>query len=454
MTQPNSSPIAATLAWLSREDDPDPLQNLVPLRRHLRGLLAASLSPAQGRELATTLLPRLAATENALLGLLRNASLPLAPPLRTLTQVMGQVHELQTQVSPSREASLLRQMLIGFLSGVRLPAGFWMRVRDAMKMETDAATGLPGAMLALAAAQPESFAPPELIFLGKLIHDQGDKVRVQRHRPDQDGDWYWLDCAQDQLPVALRRRPPPREGDLIYFHCVDLGEYFASRLVHLEAGIPVRQLDLPAEEDQAVCISALRRALMHWTKPPTRTQIRRRSNRRVQVCTRLGEIWDLLRDGATGLNHCSDWLVLNENPSGYALMHLSGETGGLVAGSVLGLRPTPATPWSIWLVRWVRTENADNLEVGLELLAPGAVAVRIATNNATAEPVAALLLTSPPRLDQREALLIPRAPASRRDFTLLTESRGRIKLTACRPGSLRHQTSSVEIFEFERLPLT
>lgn len=451
---PHDYPAAMTFSLADHPDEGDPLQLIVPMRKKLGGLVTTGISSEHGAQFVHSLAPVLQAVSDELLTHLRNATLPVSQPLRILSAATEQLYENCAQIVPQEEY-LFQQMLIAQLSGLRLKPGFWSKAWYLARQSVGVSGQSPvfGSMLALAAVQPESLAPPELIFLAKLIQGHGDKIQIQQQRPNQESNWYWLDCSQNLAPSALRRRQSPAGPEVLYFNCGEVGRHFSTLLGHLETGVPASQLDIIPEGSQSVCINALRRALTHWTAPPTRGIPRRKGSTRVQVCVRLGELWTALRSEHVSVDNYSDWLVINENPNGYALMHLAGPVGGVVPGSVLGLRVSPAEPWSICLVRWVRTENPENVELGLELMAPQARAVRVAAANSTTPPVAALLLSALPRSGPREALLISQGQYSRGRFTLITESDQRVKLTACQPGELRHRTSSVEIFEFERQPL-
>jgi hypothetical protein len=93
------------------------------------------------------------------------------------------------------------------------------------------------------------------------------------------------------------------------------------------------------------------------------------------------------------------------------------------------------------------------VELGLELIAPSAEAVRMARVGRNAkgqEPVSALLLPPLPRLDRTEAILTPRGHYAQGTFTLLGEKDGKVQLTSCITGRLAMQTAAAEVFEFER----
>jgi hypothetical protein len=145
-------------------------------------------------------------------------------------------------------------------------------------------------------------------------------------------------------------------------------------------------------------------------------------------------------------------MILNESPSGYAIMHVAGELTGVISGSAIGLRAAKDKPWNICIVRWARSENPEHIELGLELVAPTAQAVRIARHNNGGEqaPIPALLLPPVPALSRGPALLTARGCFESGRFTLLHESSGRVQVAECTTGQLSMHTACVEIFEFDR----
>jgi hypothetical protein len=146
-------------------------------------------------------------------------------------------------------------------------------------------------------------------------------------------------------------------------------------------------------------------------------------------------------------------MVLNESASGYAIMHVAGALAGLVAGSAIGLRPASDKPWNICIVRWARSDNPEHIELGLEVIAPQAEAVRIARagKNGETASLPALLLPPLAAIGRGAALLTARGCFAPGPFTLLNESTGRLQLAECTASHLQMHTACVEIFEFDRL---
>jgi hypothetical protein len=150
----------------------------------------------------------------------------------------------------------------------------------------------------------------------------------------------------------------------------------------------------------------------------------------------------------------SDWTLLNEGPSGYAIAHVVGEVPGIVAGCAVGLRTGDGADWQICLVRWARSRSSSHVEMGLEVIAPSAKPVRIQTlaGRTTAPPIPALLLPALPNLSRGEAILTVRGDYNVRPFTLLQEHGDQLQVAECMPHRSLVETSSIEVFEFIRNP--
>ncbi|PKO90771.1 MAG: hypothetical protein CVU16_09200 [Betaproteobacteria bacterium HGW-Betaproteobacteria-10] len=148
-----------------------------------------------------------------------------------------------------------------------------------------------------------------------------------------------------------------------------------------------------------------------------------------------------------------EWMVTNESPDGYALMHISGETNDLHVGDIVALKPlgeyveTPTT-WHVCLIRWAISENPEHIELGLELLAPRAIAAEIAhPSTLAAGKIAALILPETPPLRPFESLVIPSGilKENTRKIILVVEDKN-LEIREICATHLAEQTSAIEIF--------
>ena len=68
----------------------------------------------------------------------------------------------------------------------------------------------------------------------------------------------------------------------------------------------------------------------------------------------------------------SNWMITNESPDGYSIMHVLGSTLGTSVGDIVALRPENGSKWQVCIIRWAQSENQEHLEFGLQILATDA----------------------------------------------------------------------------------
>jgi hypothetical protein len=492
---PTPVQLQQALDWLAEAPSEDPLLDLVPLRHHVAAIGALGLPVLHRLKIDELLQQRAERIDEALTPMLLDVKLPLPAFLGTVAQgliglraelgetwmkvagdadpvELARIHRSRAQICLQGIFNLSRQFIATLLIATPTPLNFWRNVQalyhDAHQSVDPTAT-LPAemsaidarfkAMLALTAAQPEGLAPREIAFLAEYLETHATVTRIDINRPEAAGDWFWLDANLDQPPVPLARLQP-FSGFCLYFRFGELADLAARHLDQLNDGVPPLSLGLPRQAAGADYRNALERARHCWVTPRRRSFNRRPQTLRVSVCTQLSSLWAALGSEALQeepvATECeltySDWTLLNESPSGYAIVHVVGEVSGIVPGCAVGLRTGPGAAWQICLVRWARSKSSSHLELGLEVLAPSAKPIRIQTlaSRTQEPPIPALLLPALPALHRAEAILAVRGDYNARPFTLLQEEDGHLKIAECMPHRSVIETSSVEVFEFIR----
>lgn len=148
------------------------------------------------------------------------------------------------------------------------------------------------------------------------------------------------------------------------------------------------------------------------------------------------------------------WKMVNVSAGGYCMLWDNPETTRAQVGELLGIREEgdPDTfHWRLAVIRWLKYEEKRGLELGVQMLSPGAVAVaaRMDTRNSREEDYTrGLLLPEIASIQQRASLLLPSPPFKAGD-TAITNCHGkdvRVKLT-----ELVENTGSFAQFQFESL---
>jgi hypothetical protein len=478
-SQPSPSQLQDALAWLNAEPAKDPLRDLAPLLRNLREAADAARQPGQRLRVLELFQVRAAALTRALKPHLLDASLPLLQRLRTIAQGLIDIHgtlatlTLRVVFEPGTAGSQdFRQSLptlcVGILKNLAEqqqaallvagppPANLWANVQTVFQLlrSLPPEAVLPRAnrqlkgILALTAAQPETFTARELAFLVEYLDLFSSAVEIDPSPTLPSEQWYWLEDGRDLPPVAVTRRAPPQQRTVFFFSCATLGSQAAAHAASDPASLAPSAYR-PNEKFRQTLAQAAER----WSVPPRRRSHRRSAHFRVEICTSLSDLWALLGGHHPGkpvaaMPAVTQWMVLNESPGGFCVMHVSGAIGRLTAGDAIGMRMPDETTWTVCLIRWARSDNPEHVEIGVEMIAPSASAISVAGGPEGAAP--ALLLPPLPALHRSETVLVPRGHYGIPTFTMIREADGKLQLTECRPERLAAQTASVEIIEFSR----
>jgi hypothetical protein len=208
--------------------------------------------------------------------------------------------------------------------------------------------------------------------------------------------------------LSKRHRPAPQGHDLV-LGTFPLAERLLDQIARLTAGATVATLGLPEMAEEPAFRDLMGRLVTHWGTVPNRRFTRLRTHARVEICVGIRGIWEFLSSRVAGAACSGEWMVTNESPRGFALMHVKGAIKDIRVGEVIGLRTLHSETCHICVVRWVLSDNAEHLELGLEEFAPTARAGSISKTRApathAAEPV--LVLPEVPSLNQAPALIAP-----------------------------------------------
>lgn len=449
---------------------------------HLPGLLSPVIHGPQLAELFDELLAR----TGILRQVLASASLPLSADIRhlatTLMQAYRQLAECHLRLidrqSDSRDAVATSQKTIQclteeFLSACLIAAapapGLWQLANQAiipslMHTQSLASTGeilgehqavlqQYALLAALASSQPEALAPQDLLLIEDYLLRFGNQTSLSIFQPEQHANMtHWVDISRDQGPCAVQRRPAPQQGTAIRIDFAPLAIRVHQHLHALAHGTPPSTIHLPEEAARESFRILLKRVAATWTAPARRRHARRQVSYRVQLLTGLRPITRLLSSTSTPrLERLSEWMVVNESPTGFAIMHISGTMGAMRPGGVVILRAGLDRPWTVCVIRWLRSENPEHIELGLETLGINPEPVQIAfmgnLQRQTAQP--AILLPAIGQIRARPAILVGRGSTLSRRFVMVQENGTKLIVSQGSLDELDLQTAGVEMFRFE-----
>ncbi len=499
LTQRQPENLADILAWLATDAATDAALDLAPFQRHCAALANVALDAPRYHRILDLFYSRAHDLSERLRPRLSEAKLPLDRELRAIATALIEIHaqvasgyERVLQDAGGRLAhnkwrnpsivaaralrSLSEQFETSCMVAVPTPPDLWRRAhtlaraaRDYYEPETTVVPGVSldaekiyKAMLALAATQPEGFSPQEVALACAYLAQFSTAVDILRESPAEHSDWYWVDLTQDTGPTPQGRHMPPAQGEILYCGFRRIARLIGEQIVALEAGVPAGNLRLPEHAAGHAGRCALKRMQAHWIEAPQRKRSRRHNNDRAQICIGLNDLWQILDqcDAPMGLESAArsetritEWMVVNESATGFAVMHVAGAIDGLVPGSAIALRTGANQAWNICVVRWMKNDNPEHVELGLEILAPAAQSVRLVFRNGDQSqlPTAGLLLPPIPALREHAAVLAPSGSYSAKRFFIVSGD-DTTQVTQGRLLSLDMQTGSLELFQFEPDP--
>lgn len=490
-TESGTRPI---VEWLAAAHGATTAADVPVLRQHLETLRAAQLPPTRRMQLLDFLYDHAVRVVDLLLPAMRHISLPVSrksrQEIRSIQDVLenlcrdylallrSEVHSPGEAFLRAPEAPLWRaihclslHLMTSHLAGSPAEVGVWRMLHDAYALagryqveekkiprQERTVQELYLSSVLLGCSQPTSFTTEELEFIGEYVAVCGDAVTLSRQALAGRQGLFWIDPQRDVPAQALSRRSPPPETD-VWFFAGDLAAQRAKdHLEALESGCSANQLDLPPFAETPAGKGVLRRLVERWGQPPKRKFPRRRHATRAKLCAGLHELWRLLETSGNAPVALSEWMIINESPQGWAMMHLSGRTDHLRVGDLVAIcleeESVGSEPvWHVCMVRWALSENPEHIEVGIQILAPSAAAAVFALSGCAPDESArgkALLLPRIPPLWPTEALAVRTGLLKGVDQRLtLVVGENNVVVRELRITGVCEQTSNVEVFNVE-----
>lgn len=495
-----STPSAAEqelIRWLEAEPADSVDDDLVALRAHLHGAFAGSAIATNSRMLRE-LAARLTDVAERLRPQMLARQLPVDVALFEATEqlcmlaldVVGAMAGVAGEGLPSRLMSsspdrervlcalelLTEVFVVAGLAAAAPPAGAW-RMAHGIAARHDVASAAADdpircaymRLLAVEVVQPEGLTGRELAWLYEFLDARVlGAAAFSGVGADQGAAAWWVDFGADLGPQASARRPLPGTAgsgdDVRIFNprpmAQKLGEcieWVTARMTAVElAGMQCEIEPLAADEEMfppgltpLETLALLRRLRSHWMAAPVRGQPRRQHQYQVQVGVGLQAVWDIGRAGAPDAGLLHEWMVLNESPGGLAIMSVAGVRGEIEAGGALALRRDPEQPWAVCVVRWVRSECAGQIEMGLQIIGQSFQSVMVGFRGRAVQqlsPALALPVMEPMR--RHPAMLAVAGTYASRRFVFVREART-VYVAQARALGLDMQTPSVELFQYE-----
>lgn len=292
--------------------------------------------------------------------------------------------------------------------------------------------------LLLALADPYRLMPGEVDKVASIIaHFSGGAI-IMPYSADLTGAGLFLvQSDSDRAPKALSAAgnvlPAPIDKVI---STANLAFTLSELIAQLDGGTAVKSLALPFVGTSAQVSDLLRRLSRAWSLPPKRAFNRQPAAAMAEICAGIMALNYYLRiehdpapnpertriQSATTLsfgavadgmgaevrieyqtNHCE---ILNQSASGLALRKSADARPLVAVGEIIGVKLPDKDSWNVGAARWVQSNDAQEIELGVQLISPTGIPLII-------EPV------SGPLVRKSEALLLPGMEALRQSPTIL-----------------------------------
>ncbi len=368
---------------------------------------------------------------------------------RAMLSTLWQIRIFHLIASPVRPL-LWQQLHAAYRNARRLGVAELPGPRDGVSLQRLYSDGLLAAI-----AQPASFCAEELSFISDYIEFCTPDIPFSDAPILPNENTFWIDQDRDFPAHALVRRSPAPDCQPIYFNCDEVAKQAMQHLAQLQRGASAASLHLPAFAESHIGQGILRRLARLWGEPAKRKFSRRHQSYRAHLCVGLDTLWHLLKQ-PNAEAEASEWMVTNESPDGYALMHMSGNTRELRVGDIVALKPIDNAPqnettWHVCIIRWAISENPEHVEIGLQQIASRAISAHIAQPyELQSNQVIALILPETPPLRTSQSLVVHSGllkEHTRRIIVLVEQDN--LEIREVQATRLDEQTSAIEIFSLE-----
>jgi len=366
--------------------------------------------------------------------------------------------------------------LLNTLIGAAAPLGLWQRIHDAWissgqyeRLKDDSVDPNPSRvnllyrrLLIMSVSRIESLTLREQQWLFDYLETIGDDLVLACVPLPPETSSHWFDPNQDMSPVACLRRMPEKGVEAVYFSMEEVVHRIDVQILWLEKGLldldvsarksgeteilEVGSAILPLGLTPTEILSLLRRLHEQWSVAPERTEVRSRQHYTVQVCVGLRNVWAMGRNAPVA---AAEWTVYNESPGGYAILCVGGVHRSLSAGTILALRREASQEWAVCMVRWVRTDTPQQIELGLQMLGRGFTPVLICFRGNDVLVPALMMQRERAGTHGHRTIVTEAGSYVSNQFVMVHEAAGNLYLAQGTAFGLDMQTATVEIFQFE-----
>jgi len=213
---------------------------------------------------------------------------------------------------------------------------------------------------------------------------------------------FMLSLNTDNPPIPYTKNK--KEGDAksdIFLITTDLARLIHKHIQQLrsnndEASVEMQNHALPADAGEARYLDLLTYLIKQWSESPKRVFDRTRKNNSVEIAIGISAAHHFFHDEKSHLVNNEDeivieeypthnqtpisssrWIVLNLSAGGVALRKPPNIKESLRVGGLVSMREGSGKHWSVGVVRWAANNEEQQIDIGTQLIAPTAKAIKL-----------------------------------------------------------------------------
>jgi hypothetical protein len=343
---------------------------------------------------------------------------------------------------------LARRLTLAHRLYAKAPRGTWAKMHELYGLAHDwklanreivspriSALAVYRKALLLDFAEPQRLAPGDLRRVNDYITKFGNAARIVPIQPfAQPTGVFVVDVLNDRagLPIA-KHAGVDRLSRGFLLATVPLLRRLGRHVRALEKGASPLEIGLPSDAAVGYYRSLLQRLLDNWTglRRPRSPRMHFRPRAEIQIgfenawrfLSRIGDPPSAFaRIEMDRQRPATEWAVLNESPGGYALRHVRGALPAVRVGELVAVRAPDREGVSISVVRWIQSEHADHMDIGLQQLAPRLRPVMIASPGSISSGYVRALFAPPSSRFNRVPVLVAPSRQARTNRKIVVRS--------------------------------
>lgn len=276
-------------------------------------------------------------------------------------------------------------------------------------------------VLLLNLANPQHLANQDILkvdaYLGNIAHQA--ELRPLGFIENPTG-VFLVSLNDNRPPTAFVKNKSIPDGSTdILLITINLARQIHQHIKLLQEGIVPDDNSMPKNATESHFEDLLAYLIKQYGRTPQRLFSRTKKSDGVELSIGINTTHHLINEidshfsnrqsisglGTNGTYKPSRWQVLNVSAGGYALRKFNSSQATAQIGDVVAMKNNNTKTWEIAVLRWANVNELKQLDIGLQLISPGALAVSVRADNSALES-AALLLPELPALKQAASIII------------------------------------------------